>query len=304
MKAVVIMGLALVLSLESHPLAQSPAGAGFEVISIKTSDPNAPGPFGGPAPPTIMPPVGGRFVALNMPLRQLLRVAYDLPDFQLVGGPDWQTSRRFDIQARAEAPVTGIDAMRPLLKQLLADRFQLRTHTEMREIPIYALMVSRDDQRPAKIVPSTINCSTARREWAESMAKREQGTSTDRLPTGQSQPCAIGPVPTTAARSMRMRGHAVSMAELAAFLTPQAGRLVQDRTGLSGLYDWELTFSPAVRTPTAQLPGSGMPLPAPPPSDSPSLTTALQEQLGLKLEAARGPVEVIVIDSAALPDSN
>ena len=84
------------------------------------------------------------------------------------------------------------------------------------------------------------------------------------------------------------------MANLASFLTAAAGRMVVDRTGLNGLYDWELTFDRAVR-PQATLPGDT------PASNSPSLVTALQEQLGLKLESARGPVDIVVIDSAALP---
>ena len=71
--------------------------------------------------------------------------AYELFDSQLDGGPDWQTSRRFDIQAKAKDPVAGMAAMLPMLKALLADRFQLKVHTETREMPIYALVVARDD---------------------------------------------------------------------------------------------------------------------------------------------------------------
>jgi uncharacterized protein (TIGR03435 family) len=97
---------------------------------------------------------------------------------------------------------------------------------------------------------------------------------------------------------MTMRANGQSMAALARFLTPPMGRMVQDRTGLSGLYDWEMTFDSAAMLRAAQQPGSNPPSP----SDSPSLTTALQEQLGVKLESARGLVEVLVIDTAALPD--
>jgi uncharacterized protein (TIGR03435 family) len=87
------------------------------------------------------------------------------------------------------------------------------------------------------------------------------------------------------------------MADLARFLTATTGRVVEDRTGLTGLYDWEMTFDRAVRPQVAQQSG-GSPSP---PSDSPSVTTAIQEQLGLKLEPARGPV---VIDSATLPKAD
>jgi uncharacterized protein (TIGR03435 family) len=90
---------------------------------------------------------------------------------------------------------------------------------------------------------------------------------------------------------MTMRGNGASMALLAQFLSAFTGRMVRDRTGLSGVYDWEMTFDRS-RTPATA---------TPPPSDSPSVMTALQEQLGLKLESRRGPVEFLVIDSAALP---
>ena len=123
-------------------------------------------------------------------------------------------------------------------------------------------------------------------------------TATGGLETVNGLPCTIMPAPARAAGSMTMRCNAASMADLARMLTPATGRMVQDRTGLSGRYNWELTFDRRIR-PAASQPGGDSP-----PSDAPSLTTALQEQLGLKLESARGPVELLVIDSAALPDAN
>ena len=104
------------------------------------------------------------------------------------------------------------------------------------------------------------------------------------------------PAPSRVAGSMTLRANGASMANFARFLTGPAGRMVHDRTGLSGLYDWEVTYDRGVTPPAALQPGN---LP-----ESPALTTALQEQLGLKLESARGPVEVLVIDSAALPEPN
>jgi uncharacterized protein (TIGR03435 family) len=109
------------------------------------------------------------------------------------------------------------------------------------------------------------------------------------------------PVPARATGSMTMRGNGVSMADLAAFLTPWTRRLVEDRTGLTGLYDWEMTFDHGITPRVAQQSVSNAPLPTAA-SDSPALMTALPEQLGLKLESTRGPVEVLVIDSAALPE--
>jgi uncharacterized protein (TIGR03435 family) len=252
-----------------------------------------------------MPPVGGRFTASNVPLRHLVVIAYELFDFQIDGGADWHTSRRFDIQAKAADSVVGLQAVLPMLKVLLADRFQLKVHTETREMPIYALVVARDDGKlGANLTRSTADCSNAEQELTETRAKAGPGAVTGLLQAGKGLPCAIMPVPARAAGSMTMRANGASMADLARFLTPSTGRMVQDRTGLNGRYDWEMTFDRAVRPRTAEQPGNNPTLPTPPLSDSPTLVTALQEQLGLKLESTRGPVEILVIDSAALPEAN
>jgi uncharacterized protein (TIGR03435 family) len=218
----------------------------------------------------------------------VLRAYGDLfDDFQIIGGPDWQNSRRFDIQAKAEDATAGMDAMLPMLKTLLEERFQLRVHTETREMPIFALVVARDDRRlGTNITPSTADCSNpAQVSGAEVVAL---------LQAGRGVPCAIMPVSTRVPGSMTLRANGVSMTALAEHLRGATRRMVHDRTGLSGLYDWEMTYDRGVAPAPAQQPGST--------SESPVLTTALQEQLGLKLESTRGPVEVLVIDSAALPE--
>jgi uncharacterized protein (TIGR03435 family) len=290
-RVVVVACLAVMLGLASYPAAQSPAGPAFEVASVKPSNSDMPGPRG--------MPVGGRFNASNLTLRELVLRAYDLSDSQLAGGPDWQTSRRFDIQAKATDPVAGMTAMRPMLKTLLADRFKLKVHTERREMPIYALVVARDDrQLGPNITRSTADCSDAEQELAETSAKAGPGAVLGLLQKGQGLPCAIMPVPARAA-GMTMRANGVSMAGLAGFLTPFTGRIVQDRTGLSSLYDWEMTFGLGGGPPATQQPGSTLPPTTPPPA---SVMIALQEQLGLKLESTRGLVEILVIDSAALPE--
>jgi uncharacterized protein (TIGR03435 family) len=287
MRRVVVAWVAVALGRSSHPAAQSPAGPAFEVVSVKPANPDAVG--------ASMPPVGGRYTASNVSLRTLVQIAYAVSDFQIDGGPEWQTSRRFDIQARATEPVAGLEAMLPMLKTLLADRFQLKVHTEAREMPIYALVVARDDQRlPATITRSTADCSTAAQDLADATGKNP-ATVSERLQAGQGLPCAIMPAPARATGSMTMRANAALMADLVRFLTPFTGRMVQDRTGLSGRYNWELTFDRAVRPQASSQPATSS-------SDTPLLTTALQEQLGLKIEPARGFVEVLVIGSAALPN--
>ena len=290
---VVVTWLVLMLGLASHPAAQSAAGARFEVASVKPSDPNAVGPFGQPPPlPTTMPVVGGRYSATNHTLKDLVKNAYDFWfDFRIDGGPDWLTSRRFDIQAKAEDLAADMNAMRPMIRALLADRFKLKVHTEMRELPIFALVVARDDRRLGpNVKPSPLDCSNpAQPQPAEVVAALERA---GRGVAGVA--CSIWPMPTRVAGSITMRANGVSMASLAVSLTAQLGRVVHDRTGLSRFYDWDMTYDRRATLSPAQQAGST--------SESPVLTTALQEQLGVKLEATRGPVEVLVIDSAALPE--
>ena len=139
--------------------------------------------------------------------------------------------------------------------------------------------------------------SKAQQELAETSARAGPGAVLGLLQKGQGLPCAIMPVPARAA-GMTLRANGVSMADLAGFLTPLTGRIVQDRTGPSTLYDWEMTFGLGGGPPAAPQPGS----PLPPTTPPPTVMIALQEQLGLKLESTRGPVEILVIDSAALPE--
>jgi len=188
--------------------------------------------------------------------------------------------------------------MLPMVKTLLADRFKLRVHSEKRDMPIYALVVARSDGQPSpNITRSTANCSNAEQELAETTAKAGPGATQGLLQKSQGLPCAIMPVPARVPGSTTMRANGASMAQLALYLTPATGRMVQDRTGLVGLYNWEMTYDRGVRPQTAQQPGS-----TPPTTPPPTVMIALQEQLGLKLESTRGLVEILVIDSAALPE--
>ena len=267
------VGVSMQLAAQSAPNAAKPR---FEVASVKSS---APDPLGLPGG---MRPTPGRFTMLNAPLRFLVLRAYGpLFDFQIISGPDWQKSRRFDIQATAESAAVG-DEMLPMLRTLLEERFQLKVHTETREMPIYALVVARDDGRlGANIKLSTTDCSDP------ALVAKMQASAV----IAQGVPCALLPVPTRVAGSTALRAIGASMAALAKFMAGTTGQIVQDRTGLSGFYDWEMTYDSGVRGVAS----------APSTSESPVLTTALQEQLGVKLESTHGPVEVLVIDSAALP---
>jgi uncharacterized protein (TIGR03435 family) len=287
------------------------APARFEVASVKPSDPNSSsaGIFG--AVPSMRPQGTGALALSNMPLRLLVRMTYGLQDFQIVGGPSWQMSSKFDITAKApEGSTKGTQKLLPMMKTLLADRFKLKTHTETRELPVYALVLTRSDGKLGPdLKPSSADCSdpAAAQKRAEELAKGGPANFIQTLAKGETIPCMIMPAinPSNPTAGFGLRGNGQAMSALTQLLTQVTGRIVHDKTGLTGLYDFELRFDPQVLM--AMLPQLGINVPgpganaAPNPSDSPALLTALQEQLGLKLDAQRGPVEILVIDSAEMP---
>src|SRR5678816_2784372 len=156
--APLVLACSVALSAASVQQAPAPApAASFEVASVKTSNPNTSSPLG--AIPMGGPAAGGRMAMQNLTLRLLIVMAYELQDFQITGGPAWQTADRFDISAKAENPNTSFAQMRPMLQNLLADRFKLKAHRETRELPIYALVLTRADGRLGpNIKPSTADC--------------------------------------------------------------------------------------------------------------------------------------------------
>ena len=276
------LGLLLVgLVVAASSLAAQSGVSRFEVASVK---PRTPDPL---APPLVLPPIGGRFLATNTSLRVLLSIAHGIQDFQIVGGPSWIDSSAFDITAQMpDGTPSTIPSITPMLQTLLAERFRLRTHTETREGPIYVLTFARDDRQfGPNFKRSTTDCSKA----AEELEKRAAAVASGRIgpvPTpGETVPCAA--VHDTSA-GFGLRANGQPLTALTQFLMPLTERMVQDRTGLTDLYDWLLTYDPDVRRPGR-------------PNNGPDLFTALQEQLGLKLQSSRGPVEVLVIDSVEPP---
>ena len=235
---------------------------------------------------------GGRMTVTNMPLRQLITFAFQLQQQQLVGGPSWIANDRFDIVAKMEgdpapvAPGAGPDPLMLAMRSLLTERFKLVFHKETRDLDVYALTVTRPDGKlGAAIKPSTTDCEAL-------MAGRRGGGPPPPLPDPN------GPVVCGLRGSfgrIQMGGFLVS--EFARSLQGLAGRLVLNRTGLKGPYDLELTF--AQDRPNGPLP-PGVELPPVDPN-APNLFTALQEQLGLKLESTKAPIEVLVIDSVEQP---
>ena len=278
--------------------AQTPA---FDVASIKPSNPNPTGPLG--ATPYVLPALG-RLTTQNTTLRILVMAAYQKQPFQIIGGPAWFNADKFDINAKAADGSLTTDQMLGLLKTLLADRFKLKLHTETRDVPIYALVLARSDGKLGpKMKVSTDNCpdyKVQQQQQLEAIAKGGIGA----LATAASkpdEPCSISGIPqaTPGAIGMKLRGQTMELLTL--LLTQLTGRPVVDKTGLKGLYDYEVTID--LQTLMRIYADLGVNIPGLPANlpEGPSLMTTLQEDLGLKLDPQRGPGEVLVIDSAELP---
>ena len=280
------------------PAAVSP-NAGFEVASVKpsnpTPDPN--NPLSGFA--LMLPQPGGRFTANNTPLRMLIMAANELQqDAQLVGGPPALLAAKYDITARAAGTAMIGKELPQLLRSLLADRFKLKTHTETRELPVYDLVIARSDGRLGpELKPSKSDCAKA--DGSEQAAALANGDVSSFV--GKPRPCSVSTDPSGGPLNLMMRGDGQEIMTLVETLTVFTGRAVRDKTGLTGRYDFELTFDPEVLMRMVSQMGLNIPVGALPPSNAPSLLTALQEQLGLKLENEKAPGQVLVIDSAELP---
>ena len=241
-------GLSAVALMASALFGQAPLPIStFDVASIK-ANPTATGGSG-------VNTGRGRLTATNVTLRRLIQSAFDVNDFQIVGGPGWIGTEKYDIDAKADVSgVTGHVDYGPMLQALLADRFKLKVHRETKQLPVYSLVVAKSGPR--------LTDHTG-----------DGGASTN---TSH----ASGKATLTATK--------VSMDGFAYRLGRDLDRKVVDNTGLRGEYDVTLEWAPDPK----------------PDSTAPSIFTALQEQLGLKLESTRGPVGVVVVDSAEKASEN
>jgi uncharacterized protein (TIGR03435 family) len=275
------------------PAAGEPPPA-FEVASVK---PNR----SGAGQVRIGLPANGRLTLTNVTLREAIRFAYQVMPFQITGGPDWVESDRFDITAKIEEGAGPPNAARTwlALRALLTERFNLAVRQESRDMPTYALVVARSDGRLGeKLRASGPDCAplalpAGRQPAPPPPPPSPAGGAARGLPIGAPQcPTMMGPGFISSRRT--------TMTELSRSLSILVRRVVVDKTGLTGVYDADVEFSSEFRPPSP--PGA----PAAPdlPADGASIFTALQEQLGLKLESERGPVDVIVIDraDALIPD--
>src|SRR5262245_22730226 len=229
---VVIQALSLTASVSAQ-------FGSFEIASVKPSDPDPTGPIG------VVVPALGRLTATNATLRRLVYAAYQLQPFQVVGGPAWQNTNRFDINAKATDGSATTDQILELLKTLLADRFKLKVHTETREIPIYALAVTRNDGKTgAKLKPSAAACpdvEVQQQQRFETLARG--GPSALQPKPGETRPCSITLLPSTPSPGLiAIQATGQTMRSLSVALTQLMGRLVVDKTGLTGVYDFNLTI--------------------------------------------------------------
>jgi len=218
----------------------------------------------------------------------LLTFAYDVRDFQLSGGPGWIGSEHYDIVARPdrsaapeEGPVdmrkmsdgemkTMAEKIRERLRALLAERFQLAVHNETKDAPVYFLVVAKNGPK------------------LEAAEEGKEGPRGMRMGRGQ------------------LTGMSAPMTMLATTLSNALGRPVQDHTGLSGKYNFKLEWTPDPGQ-GDKLPGGpppGVEAPPEPDANGPTVFTALQEQLGLRLESQKGPMQMIVIDHVEKASEN
>jgi uncharacterized protein (TIGR03435 family) len=246
-------------------LAQSPTPLVFEAASVKPS-PSGTRFF------SMNRLLGGRLRASGATLGDLLMQAYGLESFQVTGGPEWLNSARYDVSATTTADAVTENQRRQMIQSLLTDRFKVVLHRETKELPIYALTLTKGGSK---------------------LMRADAGTCPD--PPVLTNPCGGFRISN---RSL-MAGKKVTVAQLAGELSFLLGRSVVDQTGLAGIFDIHLEWTPD--------PNLGRPVndSEPPPSgDGPTIFTAIQEQLGLKLESRKGPTEILVIDHAEKPSPN
>jgi uncharacterized protein (TIGR03435 family) len=249
--------------------AQQASGPQFEVVSVK---PNA----SGSATVNFTAPRGGRFTATNISLKMLAMRAFKVKNFEVEGGPGWIDSDRWDIAASSSRNQISEADFKLMLQTLLGDRFQLRTHREMKQMQIYVLLPAKNE---SKLPPATGTCF-----------------SHDAQPP---IPVAGQPLPLPCGGLSHLEGRRVSAPAFASALSNMLGRPVIDKTGYGGVFDVHLEFAPEG---IATLTGGGFEaavLPANA-SDSgrPTLFTVIQQQLGLRLESQKGSGNVLVIDGA------
>jgi uncharacterized protein (TIGR03435 family) len=280
--AAVALVVAIVGGTATIAHTQTPPSRVFEATSIRRNPPRDALP--------IAVVRGERFIAPGTTVRDLIRVANLVEEIQISGGPAWVESERFAIEASTGPSITAEDA-RAMIRAMLADRFKLKTHTEKRDLQGFSLIAVRGNTNDRR--PSGAECAPLRSPAGIP------------APPPPPPPPAGGQIlPLTAGTALSKCGtalapgwfsaRAISFEQFAILLSRTIRRPVVDRTNLTGPFDFDLMF----------LPESPTPSPVPVPADAPSIFTAVQEQLGLKLDPRRVPTDVIVIDNVERPTDN
>jgi uncharacterized protein (TIGR03435 family) len=254
----------VILTAAAVPLLSQAQKTAFDVASVKLGDPND-------RHVGLHTQAGGRFNTDNTPLRFLIQYAFGVNDYQISGGPSWTGSAPFTIEAKPATAIAvntpdGNEKIKLMLQSLLADRFKLATHWETREGAVYELVIAKSGPKLSLTDPSYHSHD---------------------LDGG----------------SGRLTGKGVPVSQHIGSLSRQLGRPIIDKTGLPGNYDFTLSYTPEERDPIFGRPVSAEAAAAPDPNVT-SMFSALQEQLGLKLESAKGPIKLLVIDHAEKPSGN
>lgn len=252
----------------------------YDVASVKPTE------FGDGGMRIMFTPDGVLYT--NVALQIVLQETFGMDDSRILGAPSWVKTGHFDIEAKVEATdapklkMLSSDQKRMMLMPVLVDRFNLKFHHDTRQLPIYALVIAKSGQ------------------------KLKEATPGDTYPNGMKIPDGHSGAGMMAWGSGKITGQGVAIASLVKMLSDQGlGRTIVDKTGLTGKYDLDLQWSPDDSPPPVARGTQTSPSVNDDSTDSgASLFTALQEQLGLKLESQKGPVDVIVIDHIERPSEN
>jgi uncharacterized protein (TIGR03435 family) len=261
------LAIACSITLIAMALAHAQDAQRFEVASVR---PNTSGADG-----VVFDTQFDRFMATNVRVDDIVRIAYGVRPFQLVNAPAWFESERYDIDAKAPGSPSR-DDLRLMLRELLVERFALRARVEQRQLPVYEMRIASSDGRLGQQLRKVdLDCDP--RAFDARRARRGSGP----LPPGPRPECGL------TREAGRLTAGGASMTQLADVLSGFLGRIVVDHTGLAGYFEFDVQYIPGQAS-----------------SDDPSFFTALQEQLGLRLQGSRGAVDVLAIESAARPVAN
>jgi bla regulator protein blaR1 len=262
-------------AVAQQPSAAPATNQAFEVATVRRN-------LKEQGPPVVAFQPGGRFVMTNAPLTALLGRAYPTPNMRVVGAPDWLGRESYDIIAKAPDANPTPTEMQAMLRALLADRFKLAVHFETRDQDVYDLVAANTGKVGPGLRKVDIDCDSR-------AAAAREGKPVERLPAADNgmAPCAIR------AYDGGLLAGGITMAQLALSLNLAAGRTVIDKTGLAGRFEVTLNYRPGP-----------VPVEGGDPGGVPPFFTAIQDQLGLKLQPGRTTVDVLVIDHIERPADN